>query len=131
TDTPFEVVGAPWIDGQRLSEALNRAGLSGVRFVPIRFTPKSSRFSGQECGGVSISITDRAAFRPVAAGIQIAYELRRLHPAAWKIDDYINLLANRAALAALKAGKTPHEIESVWQSGLAEFARIRLKYFLY
>jgi uncharacterized protein YbbC (DUF1343 family)/CubicO group peptidase (beta-lactamase class C family) len=131
TDTPFEVVGAPWIDGQKLSEALNRAGLAGVRFVPIRFTPKSSTFSGQECGGVNILITDRSAFHPVAAGIHIAYDLNRLYPGSWKIDDYINLLANRPVLAALKTGKTPQEIESLWQAGLAEFARIRLKYFLY
>jgi uncharacterized protein YbbC (DUF1343 family) len=131
TDTPFEVVGAPWIDAQNLSEALNRAGLAGVRFVPIRFIPKSSTFSGQECGGVNILVTDRSSFHPVTAGLQIAYELQRLYPGTWKIDDYINLLANRQALAALKAGKTPHEIESMWQAGLAEFARIRLKYFLY
>jgi len=131
TDTPFEVVGAPWIDGQKLSDALNRAGLGGVRFVPIRFTPASSKFSGQECGGVNIVITDRSAFHPVATGIQIAYELNRLYQGEWKIDDYINLLANRPVLTALKTGKTPQEIESLWQAGLAEFARIRLKYFLY
>ena len=131
TDTPFEVVGAPWIDGQKLSEGLNRAGLSGVRFVPIRFTPKSSTFAGQECGGVNILITDRSAFRPVAAGLQIAYELHRLYPETWKVDDYIHLLANRSVLVALKTGKAPHEIESSWQAGLAEFARIRLKYLLY
>ena len=76
-------------------------------------------------------ITDRGAFRPVAVGLQIAYELNRLYPAAWKIDDYINLLANRPVLAALKAGKTPQEIESLWQAGLAEFARIRMKYLIY
>jgi uncharacterized protein YbbC (DUF1343 family)/CubicO group peptidase (beta-lactamase class C family) len=131
TDTPFEVVGAPWIDGLKLSDSLNRAGLAGVRFVPIRFTPKSSTFSGQECGGVNILITDRSAFHPVAAGIRIAYELNRLYPSVWKIDDYINLLANRSVLAALKTGKTPLDIESIWQAGLAEFARIRMKYFLY
>jgi len=131
TDTPFEVVGAPWIDGQKLSDALNRAGLGGVRFVPIRFTPASSKFSGQECGGVNIVITDRSAFHSVATGIQIAYELNRLYQGEWKIDDYINLLANRPVLTALKTGKTPQEIESLWQAGLAEFARIRLKYFLY
>jgi uncharacterized protein YbbC (DUF1343 family) len=131
TDTPFEVVGAPWIDGLELSEALNRAGLAGVRFVPVRFTPKSSTFAGKECGGVNILVTDRSAFHPVAAGLEIAYELNRLYSSAWKIDDYINLLANRQVLAALKTGKTPREIESLWQAGLAEFAHIRMKYFLY
>ena len=76
-------------------------------------------------------ITDRSAFHPVATGIQIAYELNRLYHGEWKVDDYVNLLANRPVLAALQAGKSPQEIESLWQAGLAEFARIRLKYFLY
>jgi uncharacterized protein YbbC (DUF1343 family) len=131
TDTPFEVVGAPWIDGQKLSETLNRAGLAGVRFVPVGFTPKSSKFSGEQCGGVNIVVTDRSAFRPVATGIEIAYQLNRLYPGTWIADDYLRLIVNRAAHAALKQGKTASEIAAAWQAGLAEFARIRLKYLLY
>src|SRR4029077_9707184 len=75
TDTPFEVIGAPWLDGQKLAEALNRAGLAGVRFVSVRFSPKSSRFAGEQCSGVNIIVTDRGAFRPVAAGVVIAHHL--------------------------------------------------------
>ena len=131
TDTPFEVVGAPWIDGRKLAEALNRAGLAGVRFVPIRFTPTSSKFANEECGGVNIVITDRGAFRPVAAGVEIAYQLRRLYSNEWKVDDYIRLLANRAALAALKEGRSSSDIVATWQAGLAEFAKTRQKYLLY
>jgi uncharacterized protein YbbC (DUF1343 family)/CubicO group peptidase (beta-lactamase class C family) len=131
TDTPFEVIGAPWIDGQRLAESLNRSGLAGVRFVPIRFVPRSSKFAGEECGGVNIIVTDRSAFRPVATGIEIAYLINRLHPGMWKLDDYIRLLANRSALDALREGKTPREILGVWQQGLAEFAAVRRKYLLY
>jgi uncharacterized protein YbbC (DUF1343 family)/CubicO group peptidase (beta-lactamase class C family) len=131
TDTPFEVIGAPWLDGQKLSETLNRAGLAGVRFVPVRFTPKSSKFSGEQCGGVNIVVTDRGAFRPVATGIEIAYHLNRLYPGTWKGDDYLRLIVNRAAHAALMEGKTASEIAAAWQAGLAEFARIRLKYLLY
>lgn len=131
TDTPFELIGAPWVEQNRLTEALNRAGLSGVRFVPVRFTPKSSKFAGQECRGVNIIITDRASFRPVATGIEIAYWLHRLHPEQWKIDEYLRLLANRPVLEALREGKSPADISAVWQAGLAEFARIRKKYLLY
>ncbi|MEK6303450.1 MAG: exo-beta-N-acetylmuramidase NamZ domain-containing protein [Acidobacteriota bacterium] len=131
TDTPFEVIGAPWLDGQKLSEALNRAGLAGVRFVPVRYTPRSSRFSGEPCGGVNIIVTDRGAFRPVATGVEIAYQLNRLHPDTWKVDDYLRLFVNRTAFAALKEGKTASEIAASWQAGLAEFARARLKYLLY
>ncbi|HYP29054.1 MAG TPA: exo-beta-N-acetylmuramidase NamZ domain-containing protein [Blastocatellia bacterium] len=131
TDTPFEVVGAPWIDGTKLGEALNRAGLAGVRFVPVRFTPRQSKFAGEACGGVNIIITDRNSFRPVATGIEIAYHLYQLYAGSWKVDDYIRLLANRAALSALKAGKSPQEITATWQGGLADFARVRRKYLLY
>jgi uncharacterized protein YbbC (DUF1343 family)/CubicO group peptidase (beta-lactamase class C family) len=131
TDTPFEVVGAPWVEAERLAESLNRANLPGARFVPLRFTPKSSKFAGEECRGVNVIITDRASFRPVAVGLEIAYHLNRLHPGVWKVEDYVRLLANRAVLAALKEGKTPSEIAAAWQAGLAEFARIRKKYLLY
>jgi uncharacterized protein YbbC (DUF1343 family)/CubicO group peptidase (beta-lactamase class C family) len=131
TDTPFEVIGAPWLDGQKLAEALNRAGLPGVRFVPVRFTPKSSKFANEECSGVNILITDRAAFRPVSTGVEIAYHLNQLHPSTWKVDDYLRLLANRTALAAVKEGKSPSEIVATWQAGLSDFAVIRKKYLLY
>lgn len=131
TDTPFEVIGAPWLDGRRLAEELNRAGLAGVRFIPIRFTPRASKFANEECSGVNIIITDRGSFRPVMTGIHIAYQINRLHAGVWKTDDYLRLLANREVLAALKEGKSPAEISAVWQSGLAEFAGIRRKYLIY
>jgi uncharacterized protein YbbC (DUF1343 family)/CubicO group peptidase (beta-lactamase class C family) len=131
TDTPFELVGSPWIDGQKLAEALNREGLAGVRFVPIGFKPKSSKFANEDCGGVNIVVTDRGSFRPVATGVEIAYQLNRLYPGTWKVDDYIRLLVNRAALAALKEGKSPDDIAATWREGLAQFARIRQKYLLY
>jgi uncharacterized protein YbbC (DUF1343 family) len=131
TDTPFEVIGAPWLEGRKLAEALNRAGLAGVRFVPFRFTPKSSKFAGEECGGVNIVVTDRGSFRPVATGIEIGYQLNRLYPGVWKVDDYIRLLANRPALASLKEGKSASQIAETWQADLAQFARIRRKYLIY
>ncbi len=131
TDTPFEIIGAPWLDGGRLAEQLNRAGLAGVRFVPVRFTPKSSKFAGEECNGVNIIITNRDAFRPVATGIEIAYSIHNLHREVWRADDYLRLLANRATLAALKGDKRPFEISATWQSGLAQFAAVRRKYLLY
>src|SRR5262249_40996807 len=131
TDTPFEIVGAPWIDPASLSDALNRAGLAGVRFVPIRFTPKASTFANVECGGVNLIITDRGSFHPLAAGFEIAYQLHRLYSGIWKVDDYLRLLANRATLEALKEGKSPSDLAAVWQGGLADFARVRQKYLLY
>src|SRR5690606_33844771 len=78
TDSPFEVVGAPWIDGARLAAELNAAGLGGVRFVPIEFTPRESKFAGERCGGINIVVTERAAFAPVRTGLALALALRKL-----------------------------------------------------
>ena len=79
TDTPFELVGAPWIDGQQLAAHLNSRKIAGVRFVPVRFTPASSVFKGEECNGVNIIVTDRAKFRPLPVGLEIAVALRQLY----------------------------------------------------
>ena len=131
TDTPFEVVGAPWLDGQRLAAYLNERRITGVRFVPVRFTPKTSVFQGQECSGINIIITDRAQFRPVLTGLEVAAALRLLHPADWKIDDYARLLANSDTLERLKRGQAPEEIARSWEPALVEFRRIRARALLY
>ncbi len=131
TDTPFEVVGAPWMEAQDVAAYLNNRDLRGVRFVPVAFTPNLSVFKGQECHGVNIVITDRAAFRPVLTGIEIAVALRRLYPNDWKVDDYIRLLVNADTLARLKHGDTAEEIERSWKTKLDEFRIARLRALLY
>jgi uncharacterized protein YbbC (DUF1343 family) len=131
TDTPFEVVGAPWIDGQQLAEHLNNERIAGVRFVPIRFTPKSSVFKGEECGGVNIIITERSRFRPVFTGLEIAVALRQIYPTLWKVDDYIRLTANSDTLARLKRGETVGDITRSWSEGLEEFRKARARALLY
>ena len=131
TDTPFELIGAPWLDGQKLAGYLNARELAGVRFVPLRFTPRASVFKDQECGGVNIIITDRARFRPVRAGLEIAVALRRLYPQEWKVDDYMRLLNNADTLGRLKRADAPEEIERAWQARLAEFRRARGRVLLY
>jgi uncharacterized protein YbbC (DUF1343 family)/CubicO group peptidase (beta-lactamase class C family) len=85
TDRPFEILGAPWIDGRRLAAALASAHLPGVRFVPLRFTPKSSTHAGKECGGVQIFLDDWRQFQSLPVGITIAYHLWKLYPEQWQI----------------------------------------------
>jgi uncharacterized protein YbbC (DUF1343 family) len=104
TDTPFEVVGAPWLDGRGLAAALTARRIPGVAFVPIRFTPTASRFAGEACGGVNIVITDRDRFDPVRTGLEIAVALRRLHPDAWDTDRLGTLLLDRDLLDAILSG---------------------------
>jgi uncharacterized protein YbbC (DUF1343 family)/CubicO group peptidase (beta-lactamase class C family) len=131
TDTPFELIGAPWLDGQKLAAYLNARGLAGVRFMPTHFTPRASVFKEQECGGVNVIVTDRARFRPVRAGLEIAVALRRLYPQDWKVDDYQRLLNNADTLERVKRADAPEEIERAWQTRLAEFRRSRARVLLY
>ena len=131
TDTPFEIVGAPWIQGDKLAEYLNLRAIPGVRFVPLRFTPKASVFKDEPCGGVNIIITDRSEFRPLLAGIEMALALRKLYPNDWHVDKYLRLLVNADTLERVKRGESAREIVSSWNAGLQEFRRARAEVLLY
>jgi uncharacterized protein YbbC (DUF1343 family)/CubicO group peptidase (beta-lactamase class C family) len=131
TDTPFEIVGAPWLDGQKLALYLNRRNLPGVRFVPIRFKPNASVFKDENLGGVNVIITDRKAFESVRTGIEIAVALRRLYPSEWQVERYSRLLVNAEILERVKRGDAPEEIEKAWQAQLDEFKKRRASFLLY
>lgn len=131
TDTPFEVVGAPWIQGDRLAEYLNQRGIPGVRFVPLRFTPNASVFKDQQCGGVNIIITDRALFRSLPMGIEMALALRKLYPNDWQVDKYLRLLVHADTLERVKRGESAKEIVDSWNAGLQEFRKARAEILLY
>jgi uncharacterized protein YbbC (DUF1343 family) len=131
TDTPFEVVGAPWIQGEKLAEYLNQRAIPGVRFVPLRYTPRASVFKDEQCGGVNIIITDRSAFRPLLTGIEMALALRKLYPNEWKVDSYLRLLVNADTLERVKRGESARDIIASWNRGLEEFRRVRTEFLLY
>ncbi|HEX6650224.1 MAG TPA: exo-beta-N-acetylmuramidase NamZ domain-containing protein [Pyrinomonadaceae bacterium] len=131
TDTPFEVVGAPWIQGDKFAEYLNQRAIPGVRFVALRFTPNASVFKGEECGGVNIIITDRAAFRPLVTGIEMALALRKLYPNDWNVDKYLRLLVNADTLERIKRGESARDIVASWNAGLEEFRKARAEVLLY
>ncbi len=131
TDTPFEVIGAPWIDGPRLAAEMNAARLPGVRFVPIRFTPASSKFKGEPCSGVNIIVTNRSIFQPVRTGLRIASHLRRVHRDNWKADAFNRLLANKSTFDAVLSGRSVDEIEREYQRGLIQFLVRRKQFLLY
>ena len=131
TDTPFELIGAPWMDGRKLAAYLNGRGIAGLTFVPVRFTPRASVYKGEECGGVNLVVTNRSLFKSVRAGLEIAVALRRLYPQEWKVDDYIRLLANADTLERVKRGDEPSSIAASWQSRLDEFRRARSRVLLY
>jgi uncharacterized protein YbbC (DUF1343 family) len=131
TEIPFEVFGAPWLNGPQLARDLNALGLPGVRFVPIIFTPQSSKFSDERCRGVRILVTDRKSYRSVHTGWHIAVGLRRLHPQDWQAADYDRLLGNRQVLDALLAGHGVQQMEAAVESALQEFRTRRRAFLLY
>jgi len=131
TDTPFEVIGAPWLDGQKLAKYLNERSIPGVRFVPVRFKPNASVFKDENLGGINVVITDRKTFKPVRTGIEIATALRKLYPNDWQVDKYARLLVNQEILDEVKRGATPDEIEKLVRPKNDEFIRRRAPFLLY
>jgi uncharacterized protein YbbC (DUF1343 family) len=131
TDTPFEIVGAPWVDAAGLARYLNAREIGGVRFVPARFTPSSSEYAGQECGGVSILLIDRNALDGPEMGLEIAAAFSKLYPAQYKPDGLDRLAVNKATLDALKQAEDPRRIADDWRPALEKFEAVRAKYLLY
>jgi uncharacterized protein YbbC (DUF1343 family)/CubicO group peptidase (beta-lactamase class C family) len=131
TDSPFEVFGAPWMDGPRVAATLNARGIAGVRFTPVSFKPLSSVFKDEVCSGVRITLVDRNALNAVALGIHVATALRDLHPREWSAEKLNRLLASRAALARFSRGETAGEITGAWAAGAMEFEKRRAAFLLY
>ena len=131
TDQPFEIFGAPWIDGRRLTWALNAAGIAGLRFVPITFTPTSSKFAGKVCEGCYVEVIDRTAVEPVRAGVRIVATLRQLFGKAFEIEGVGRLMRNEKALRELSDGMDVERIEADWMVDVRKFERLREKYLLY
>ena len=131
TGTPFEQIGAPWIDGVQLAAALNSRALAGVRFYPVSFTPQSSKFAGQKCQGVYILVTDRQVLRPVRLGLEIAVRLYRLYPDNYRLEEEKNLLGSETVLSQILAGEDPAGIVKTWQADETHWQQLRKRHFLY
>jgi uncharacterized protein YbbC (DUF1343 family) len=131
TDTPFEVIGSPWLDGQAFAAALNRKQLPGVAFVPIEFTPGSSKFAGERCSGVNIIITNRPAFDPLQTGLEIARTLRLMYADRWDVEAYARLLVNELALKGVRSAEELSVIEAGYRKGLDAFMKRREMYLIY
>jgi uncharacterized protein YbbC (DUF1343 family) len=134
TDTPFELVGAPWIkwsDSAALAAYLNAREIPGVRFVPIHFTPNDSKYANQLCGGVNILVTDRYSLDAPELGVEIASALLHLYPNDYKIANLDALMRSKSTVEAITAGTDPRRIALDWDDALGAFKTTRAKYLLY
>ena len=131
TDSPFEVVGAPWIKAREFSTYMNARGIQSVRFVPIVFTPSSSNFAGERCEGVNLIVLDRNTLDSPELGIELASALHKLYPNDFKLEKMMDLLSNQTVYDAIQSGEDPRRIAEDWQERLDTFIRMREKYLLY
>jgi len=131
TDTPFELLGAPWIESRKLAAHLNERKIQGVRFLPVEFTPRSGPFKGQVCHGISLVLLDRQALNSPELGVELVAALYRLFPQDFQIDKTLALVGARGVLAALKKGHDPGSIMRRSYEAREPFRRMREKYLLY
>ncbi len=128
TDTPFEQIGADWINGPELAKYLTSRGIPGIKFRPAEFTPTSSNLSGKRLQGVGLELTDRESFSATRLGIELAGALGKLYPG--KIDWTVNrkLIGSSGVVKALSAGQDASQPAN---TGVTEFLAIRSKYLIY
>ncbi len=132
TDTPFELVGAPWVHERDLAAYLNARRLPGVRFVPTTFTPeKPYPYAGELCHGVNIIVTSRNELDGPELGMEVASALHKLYAVDYKMDHIERLLGNHEVVEELNAGMDPQHIAEAWQAALNAFMETRKPYLLY
>lgn len=142
TTRPFELIGAPWLNGDELAARLNAAGLKGVHFRPAIFEPTFQKHARTTCGGCQIHVTSRQEFEPVKVGVALLRECYGLAPDQfkWREPPYeyehdkmpIDILAGSAALRAQVENQEPlAEIVASWRSGETAFAAAIRPYLLY
>ncbi|MBY6035071.1 DUF1343 domain-containing protein [Fictibacillus nanhaiensis] len=139
TTKPFELIGAPFINGDDLAKALNEQGLPGVKFRPASFTPTFSKHAGKLSHGVEIHVTDKKLFQPVLSGITLVKMIHDMYPAdfAFRAEDSAGrsffdlLIGNGWVRDAIESGSSVEEIVSRYDEKLSEFKKLRKNYLLY
>jgi uncharacterized protein YbbC (DUF1343 family)/CubicO group peptidase (beta-lactamase class C family) len=131
TNTPFELLGAPWINERDLAYTVNAAKPPGVWVLPVRYTPTDSKFKGQECHGLSIVITDWKAFKPFEFGLIIMHSLHKLYPTTWEPQRLLKLLGNKKIYQQIVDGEDVATILKTVDKDVDEFRARKKEFELY
>ncbi len=131
TFAPFELFGAPWMDGKRLADEMNAARLPGLQFVPAEFTPDNSVFAGEKCSGVRVVLTDRNALDCIRAGLAFVAAIHKSHGETFKLDAICPMVGDEQVAEKIKAGTPVDKIIRTWRPRLQRFMRRRKRYLLY
>jgi uncharacterized protein YbbC (DUF1343 family) len=133
TTKPFELFGAPWIDGFVLANKLNSLKLPGVKFREVWFTPTFSKFAGKQCGGCQLHVTDRTAYQSIGTTLSILATIRELYgdKLEFHAEYFDKVMGTSSVREGLVRGDSVDKIVSAFQPGLSEFAKLRAPYLLY
>lgn len=133
TTRPFELFGAPWVDGHGLARELNGLELAGVRFREAWFTPTFSKFRGERCGGCQLHVMDRDQYRPVRTALAILHTIQRIaaEHVQFHAAYFDHVLGTSAVREALQRSEPVEKVAAICDSGLEQFTRLRAAYLLY
>jgi uncharacterized protein YbbC (DUF1343 family) len=131
TDTPYQIVGAPWWKAREMAQYMNDLKLNGVSFVPRRFTTTEEPFKGQTIDGVEVQLLDRRAIDSVRVGLEFIAAMVKLYPGKFDVKKGIRLLGSDDAAARLIRGESGAAVNQSFQSDLAAFRKMRQGYLLY
>lgn len=131
TETPFELVGAPWMNASELAQELAQRRIPGLRFMPVQFKPETGPYAGKICHGVNVNVIDRTSLNSPALGIELASALYRLYPKNFELDRTLSLVGSRTTLKEIRQGTDPGSIVRKWEEPLEKFRRLRQPYLLY
>lgn len=137
TTRPFEFVGAPWLNAAELAERMNAAGLPGVAFRPVYFTPRQVdvKYQGRLCGGVQLHITDRQTFRPVRTGLTLLYTINDISGGKFSFNQSSTAAAPTIDIytgnSQVRLGMPLDEVINQWDQAAARFKEMSKKYYLY
>jgi uncharacterized protein YbbC (DUF1343 family)/CubicO group peptidase (beta-lactamase class C family) len=124
TNTPFEIVGAPWITEGRLVDRLNDEKLPGILFVPVRFTPESSVYQNEDCGGVRMIVTDRSVLKPIDVGLAIGRAVLADYSETFDLGEQGNkLLRSPETHSKWLQGQSTKTIRKDWDKPLKQFKK--------
>lgn len=132
TALPFEICGAPWLDGRALATQLNALAPSGARFRPMQFRPTANRHAGELCEGIQVHVTDREVLHPVSLGLQVIAAVRALAPTQFEWNAHFDrLMGSPRIREALDVGRAPGDLIAEWAEVESAFAEARAAYLLY
>lgn len=131
TDEPFELMGAPWIQGDELAATLTRRKIPGVSFTSATFVPNQGPYAGQSCHGVQMRVTWCDSLRSMRVGLEMAAALHRMYPEDFHLAQIVELLGSQATVESIGRGDAPERIIAGWSAELGRFRRMRAHYLLY